>query len=352
MSELPMVKIAPTLFRRRHALASAPEQRTLLNRVPLRATFDAAMEDIGQHPLEATRVDTLQINVGKRCNQTCKHCHVDAGPDRPEVMSPAVVAACLRFLEFPEVETLDITGGAPELHPQFEEIIVRASAMGKHILDRCNLTVTLLPRYAHLPALMAKHKVEVIASMPSYLPRQTDRQRGDGVFERSLEALQHFNRLGYGQPDSGLILNLVTNPVGAFLPANQAALEREWQLEFQRRYNIRFNCLYTITNMPISRFLEFLITSGNLETYLQRLVGAFNPLTVSGLMCRNLVSVGWDGQLYDCDFNQMLEMPLPERIFGATPASLARRAIQTAPHCYGCTAGVGSSCGGATVPSD
>jgi radical SAM/Cys-rich protein len=220
-------------------------------------------------------------------------------------------------------------------------------------MDRCNLTITQLPSYADLPDFLAEHHVEVVASLPSFAARQTDAQRGSGVFEASIATLQRFNQLGYGVDGSGLLLHLVTNPVGAFLPASQAALELDWKRELWRRYGVKFNRLYTITNMPISRFLQFLLDSGNLQGYMDRLTAAFNPATVDGLMCRYTVSVGWDGRLYDCDFNQMLELgtadEAPRTIFDATPSTMASRRIVVGPHCFGCTAGAGSSCGGATA---
>ena len=315
--------------------------------------FEDAAASAGHGPLRSTAIGVLQMNVGKRCNQACHHCHVDAGPDRTEVMPPDVVDACLRFLEASDIPTLDITGGAPELHPSFRDIVHRARAAGRHVMDRCNLTITRLPNYADLPAFLAEHQVEVVASLPSFAARQTDAQRGAGVFEDSIAALRHFNELGYGDEGSGLVLNLVTNPVGAFLPAPQQALEADWKRELQRRYGIRFNRLYTITNMPISRYLQFLMESGNLEAYMDRLATAFNPATVEGLMCRYTLSVGWDGRLYDCDFNQMIDLGTasgsPQTIFDATPAALTDRRIVTGPHCFGCTAGSGSSCGGATT---
>jgi radical SAM/Cys-rich protein len=295
----------------------------------------------------------LQVNVGKRCNQTCAHCHVDAGPERKEVMTRDVLEACLNLLARSDIPTLDITGGAPEMHPDFREIVQRASAFGRHIIDRCNLTITRLPNYSYLPEFLAAHRVEVIASLPSFAAKLTDAQRGDGVFEDSILALQRFNELGYGRPGSGLVLNLVTNPVGAFLPGNQKALENDWKRQLKRRYNIEFNNLYTITNMPISRYLDFLMRSNNLEEYMQKLVNAFNPAALNGLMCRTTLSVGWDGRLYDCDFNQMLDLGLtpdrPQTIFDATLDDLAQRVIQVDQHCFGCSAGLGSSCGGTTV---
>jgi radical SAM/Cys-rich protein len=336
----------PTLLNTHSPLADTATQRATLEALPLARTFE---ESLGT-PLHADGISVLQINVGKRCNQACRHCHVDAGPDRTEVMPPDVVDACLRFLDSTNIPTLDITGGAPELHPQFREIVRRARDAGRHVIDRCNLTITRLPNYADLPEFLAAHQVEVIASLPSFAPRQTDAQRGEGVFEDSIAALRRFNELGYGVEGSGLVLNLVTNPVGAFLPAPQQPLEADWKRELQRRHGVTFNRLYTITNMPISRFLQFLADSGNLQAYMDKLVAAFNPATIDGLMCRYTLSVGWDGRLYDCDFNQMIDLGtaagLPATIFEAEVAALAHRRIVIGQHCFGCTAGAGSSCGG------
>ena len=342
-----------TLLNSRSPLADAARQRATLASLPLARTFEDAAAAAGYDPLNTTAATILQMNVGKRCNQACHHCHVDAGPDRTEVMPPDVVDACLRFLEESDIPTLDITGGAPELHPSFRDIVGRARAAGRHVIDRCNLTITRLPAYSDLPEFFAEQGVEVIASLPSFAARQTDAQRGEGVFEDSIAALKHFNALGYGAEGSGLVLNLVTNPVGAFLPGSQKSLEADWKRELQRRHGITFNKLYTITNMPISRFLQFLLDSGNLQAYMDRLVAAFNPAAVEGLMCRYTLSVGWDGRLYDCDFNQMINLGTasesPQTIFEATPESLAARRITLGPHCFGCTAGAGSSCGGATT---
>lgn len=341
-----MAKIIPTLRKQGHQLSKTEWQRQVLEELPLRS-FSEAVASTGHRPLQATGIEVLQINVGKRCNQTCQHCHVDAGPDRKEVMPRAVLEACLRFLEQTPIPTLDITGGAPELHPHFREIVERASMLNRHIIDRCNLTITRLPNYAYLPEFFARHKVEIIASLPSYAPKQTDAQRGDGVFQDSLLTLQHLNSLGYGKEGTGLLLNLITNPVGAFLPGNQHSLEKEWKRQLKRRYNIEFNHLYTITNMPISRYLDFLIRSNNLEAYMEKLVNAFNPTTIDGLMCRTMLSVSWDGRLFDCDFNQMLDLGLgpksPQTIFEATLDGLVNRVIQIGQHCFGCTAGLGSS---------
>jgi radical SAM/Cys-rich protein len=309
----------------------------------------------GLWPLRPTGLEILQINVGKRCNQTCRHCHVDAGPDRVDVMPRAVFEACLSFLERTRIPTLDVTGGAPELHPDFREIVTRAAASGARVIHRCNLTAILLPNYADIPELLAAHRVEVIASLPYYQARETDAQRGEGVFQESLVGLRRLNALGYGT-GTGLVLNLVTNPVGTYLPGNQAALERDWKRELARRYDIHFDRLYTITNMPISRFLAFLEEKGRTAEYLLRLVNAYNPAAATRVMCRTLLSVGWDGTLYDCDFNQMLDLPVaagaPRTIFEANLASLAGREIAVGPHCFGCTAGAGSSCGGAAVQRD
>ncbi len=361
----------PTLLNTRSPLAPPAAQRAHLEALPLARTFDEAAASAGHAPLQPVAAATLQINVGKRCNQACHHCHVDAGPDRREVMPDEVVDACFALLASTDIPTVDITGGAPELHPRFRDMVTRAAGLERHVIDRCNLTILTLPAYRDLPEFLAEHGVEIVASLPSYAGTMTDRQRGEGVFEQSIEALQRLNALGYGVPDSGLELDLVTNPVGAFLPAGQAALERDWKRELERRHGIRFNRLFTITNMPISRYLDWLEASGNLEGYMNRLVQAFNPAAVDGLMCRSTLSVGWDGRLYDCDFNQMLDLPVapaaPQTVMdlargltapGAEPtspaqalAALQRRRIATGPHCFGCTAGAGSSCGGTTTPA-
>jgi len=345
-------RVLPTLHKRHDALASAAEQRAILARVPVRE-FGAALAGAALHPLRATGIEILQLNVGRKCNQTCRHCHVDAGPDRTEMMPDAVVDRCIEIIESTGIPTVDITGGAPELHRRWREIVVRARAAGKHVMDRCNLTITLLPNYAYLPAFFAEHGVHVVASLPHYRQKSTDTQRGDGVFEESVTALRRLNALGYGKPGTGLVLDLVTNPVGTFLPGNQKALEAEWKRQILRLYGVEFNALYTITNMPISRFLQFLEESGQLGEYMERLVTAFNPAAAAGVMCRNTLSVGWDGTLYDCDFNQMLELPVhpaaPRTVFDFDLDALDRREIVLGPHCFGCTAGAGSSCGGATV---
>jgi radical SAM/Cys-rich protein len=345
-----MPRILPTLQKKQSPLAAGSAQRRRLARVRLARGFDEALAATGLFPLRPTGLQVLQVNVGKRCNQTCAHCHVDAGPDRAEVMPRRVIEAVLEFLRRHRIPAFDITGGAPELHPDFREIVARAAATGARVMHRCNLTAIRLPNYADIPELLARHRVEVIASLPYFQARETDAQRGDGVFDESIDSLRRLNALGYGR-GADLVLTLVTNPVGTFLPGKQRALETLWKRELGRRFGIEFDHLYTITNMPISRFLEFLEQKGRTEEYLTRLVNAYNPAAAAGVMCRTTLSVGYDGTLYDCDFNQMLDLPVedgvPRTIFDALPAALSARAIATGPHCFGCTAGAGSSCGGA-----
>jgi len=311
------------------------------------------MQQARLFPLRATGISVFQINVGKLCNQTCKHCHVDAGPERTESMSRDTAELCVQALAKTDIPTVDITGGAPELNPNFRWLVERARGLGRHVMDRCNLSVLLLPSQSDLGEFLASHRVEIVASLPYYRASQTDAQRGDGVFEKSMQGLQLLNRLGYGMPDSGLVLNLVCNPVGAFLPPKQDAIETQFRRELRARHGIEFNHLYTITNMPISRFLEFLIESGNYDGYMERLANAFNPGAAAGVMCRYTISIGWDGTLYDCDFNQMLDLPLvhgvPSHIRDFDHMKLDHRHIVTRNHCYGCTAGSGSSCGGAVT---
>ncbi|HXZ25816.1 MAG TPA: arsenosugar biosynthesis radical SAM (seleno)protein ArsS, partial [Nitrospiria bacterium] len=285
--------------------------------------------------------------------QTCRHCHVDAGPDRTESMSRETAELCVAALAGTDIPTVDLTGGAPELNPNFRWLVEQIGGLGRHVMDRCNLSVLLLPSQRDLAEFLASHRVEIIASLPYYRASQTDSQRGDGVFDKSIEALLLLNRHGYGRPDSGLALNLIYNPVGAYLPPQQEAMEARFRNELRVRHGVEFTHLYTITNMPISRFLEFLIESGNYAGYMERLANAFNPAAAAGVMCRYTLSVGWDGTLYDCDFNQMLELPVdreaPNHIRDFNPALLASRRIVTRNHCYGCTAGSGSSCGGAVT---
>jgi len=329
---------------------------------PTIATMAAGpcFEDIlalhGKAPLARRRVGTLQVNVGKRCNQACHHCHVDAGPKRTEQMTRATAERVLELLEAsPEVDTVDITGGAPELNPNFRMLVEGVRQLGRTTIDRCNLTVLWEDGMEWLPAFLADNQVALTCSLPCYTAKNVDQQRGKGVFDKSLEALRLLNRRGYAVDGSSLTLNLVYNPVGAFLPPGQASLEADYKRELLA-LGIEFNHLFTITNMPIKRFAADLARSGKEREYMGLLVNHFNPAAVDGLMCRSLVSVGWDGRLYDCDFNQMLEIelprPAPRTIHDLESlADLEGAAIATASHCFGCTAGAGSSCGGETVRS-
>ncbi|MFN9370629.1 MAG: arsenosugar biosynthesis radical SAM (seleno)protein ArsS [Planctomycetaceae bacterium] len=342
-----------TLLRSGHPLADPRQQLARLDGANGGLPFAARVAQCQSGPLRAEGLEVLQVNVGRVCNQTCRHCHVDAGPDRAESMTAEVAAACLDLLARGPFTTLDITGGAPEMNPQFRRLVEGGRDLGRRIIDRCNLTILEAPGYADLAGFLAQHEVEVVASLPCYLEQNVDRQRGDRVFERSLAALRRLNSLGYGRPGSPLTLTLVFNPGGPSLPPPQQKLEADYRRELRERYGIEFTRLFTITNMPISRFLEDLLSQGRLEEYLQKLVQAFNPGTIDALMCRTTLSVDWQGRLFDCDFNQMLDLPVapgePTTVFDLTLADLERlacRPIQTAQHCYGCTAGAGSSCGG------
>ncbi len=307
--------------------------------------------------LKPTTIEIFQVNVGKLCNQTCAHCHVDAGPDRRlENMSKENFDRCLDVLARYDIPTVDITGGAPEMNPHFRWFVLECRKLVKHVIDRCNLTIIMSnPKYRDLPAFFAENQVEIVSSLPHYSALRTDSQRGEGVFEDSIKALKLLNAAGYGRAGSGLKLNLVFNPTGAFLPGGQAALEGEFKRQLKRKYDIEFNSLYAITNMPISRFLEYLLESGNYESYMQTLLDAFNPAAVPGVMCRNTLSVSWDGYLYDCDFNQMLDLkvsvPGRKHLSDFDFEGLSNRDIVLNQHCYGCTAGAGSGCGGQAVPA-
>jgi radical SAM/Cys-rich protein len=312
---------------------------------------DSFENKLNQYNLELRSADLeiLQVNVGKLCNQTCKHCHVDASPTRTEIMTRETVDACLEMLRVHEIPTLDITGGAPELIPDFRYFVKEARKYESKVMVRHNLTVMFETGFDDLPEFFARNEVEVVSSLPYFLAHQTDAQRGDGVFDKSVEALKKLNAVGYGT-NQRLILNLVYNPVGAFLPPEQLAIEADFKRELKQRYDIVFNSLYTITNMPIARYLDWLRRTDNEESYMQKLVNAFNPATVEGLMCRNTLSVDWLGNLFDCDFNQMLDIPVGETsgrtIHDFSPDKFFNREIMTAAHCFGCTAGSGSSCGG------
>lgn len=313
--------------------------------------FGQKLKEIGLLPLKPTKIDIFQVNVGKMCNQVCKHCHVDAGPDRKEIMTKETMQQCVDALAASDIQTVDLTGGAPEMNPNFRWFVEEISKLGRKIIVRCNLTIILAnPKYHDLPAFFAKHKIEVVSSLPHFSAARTDAQRGDGVFEKSIKALQMLNEVGYGKEDTGLTLNLVYNPSGAFMPPSQSSLEKEFKRKLKRKYDIEFNSLFAITNLPISRFLDYLIQSGNYEEYMQKLIDAFNPEAAANVMCRSTISIGWDGYLFDCDFNQMLDLKVASKgsqhIKDFDLKALSERNIILNQHCYGCTAGAGSSCGG------
>ncbi|HMG15533.1 MAG TPA: arsenosugar biosynthesis radical SAM (seleno)protein ArsS [Saprospiraceae bacterium] len=314
-------------------------------------SFSNKLKDFGYQGLKPGKIEIFQVNIGKLCNQTCAHCHVDAGPDRQENMSKVTLEKCLDLIKKYKFLKVDITGGAPEMNPNFRWFVEECSALRIEVMDRCNLTIIQSnKKYGDLPEFFAKHKVHVISSLPYFSKSRTDGQRGEGVFDDSILALQKLNAVGYGMPDSALILDLVYNPSGAFLPGNQSSLETEFKRQLGRKYNIQFNNLIAITNLPISRFLEYLVESENYEDYMQTLINAFNPATVEGLMCRNTLSISWDGYIYDCDFNQMLDLKVSsstKHIDDFNLEELETRNIILNQHCYGCTAGAGSSCGGA-----
>jgi radical SAM/Cys-rich protein len=316
--------------------------------------FRRRVEDAELQPLVRGPVRTLQVNVGRVCNQSCAHCHVDAGPARTEHMTSETVAAIVSISEkSPDLQTVDITGGSPELNENFLDLVAGTRAAGKHVISRCNLTVLLMPKHENLPEFLAMNRVEIAASLPCYTKDNVDKQRGPGVFERSISALRLLNRLGYGMPDSGLILDLVCNPLGAFLPGAQDQLEEDYRRQLRDNFGVEFTRLLTVTNMPIGRFAESLHRQGEYERYMSLLIDGFNEKTVNALMCRTLVSVGWNGSFYDCDFNQMLDMPVHRNgtrfsVNSVTSLSeLEGLPVSTDDHCFGCTAGPGSSCQGA-----
>lgn len=304
--------------------------------------------------LRRARPEILQVNVGKLCNLTCVHCHVNAGPKRKEIMSRETIDRIIDWFGKTDIPTVDLTGGAPEMIPDFCYLIERIKELqpARHVIDRCNLTILLERGYEDLGEFLAENKVEIIASMPCYSAANVNAQRGEGVFEGSIAALQLLNSLGYGV-EADLPLNLVYNPVGAFLPPSQPELEADYKREFKRHFGIVFNNLYTLTNLPIGRFASYLRRNDMLDEYMQLLVQAFNPTTINGLMCRNTISIGWRGEVYDCDFNQQLGMQwtngAPVFLWDIDPASIENREIMTGNHCFGCTAGAGSSCGGAIM---
>jgi len=350
---------AISLRKRDAFLSSTQHQIDLLESVnlshlPNQGNFETTLKQNDWQTLTPSKLEIFQINIGKLCNMTCRHCHVDAGPDRRENMDRETIDACLAALDQTEAHTVDITGGAPELNPHFRYLVDQCVIRGKHVIDRCNLTVLLLPNMQDLPEWFAERGVEVVCSLPHYHQPNTDKQRGDGTFEQSIKALTHLNAAGYGQGNPTRKLTLVSNPEEANLSCNQAALlEQMWKQGLLENHNITFDRLIAINNMPISRHLEWLEQSGNLQTYMELLVNSFNPSTISGLMCRNTISVAWDGRLFDCDFNQMLDLEIQNEkgqyshIRDFNPTFLSQRQIISGRHCFGCTAGKGSSCSGA-----
>ncbi|MGZ5854598.1 MAG: arsenosugar biosynthesis radical SAM (seleno)protein ArsS [Xanthobacteraceae bacterium] len=309
------------------------------------------LEKIPFPPLNRRRLETLQVNVGYRCNQSCVHCHVNAGPGRTEEMSGDIVDTILAVLEKRRVRTLDITGGAPELNAHFRRLVTAARALGVHVIDRCNLTILEVEGQEDLAEFLAEQQVEIVASMPCYLVENVDAQRGKGVFDGSIRGLKKLNALGYGVDGSGLSLNLVYNPQGPSLPPNQVALEDDYRRILGKQYGVTFTRLYTLANMPIQRFGAILLSKGTFDNYLGALRAAHKDANLDDVMCRNLVSVDWRGYLYDCDFNQMLDLPLGDRLHVSSllDGDLAGAPIKVAGHCFGCTAGQGSSCGGALL---
>ncbi|WP_442795436.1 arsenosugar biosynthesis radical SAM (seleno)protein ArsS [Pelobium manganitolerans] len=316
--------------------------------------FKQRIKQAGREAITVTALEILQINIGKLCNQTCAHCHVDAGPDRKdENMSRQTLERCLELIATYGFKQVDITGGAPEMNPNFRWFVEACRALDVNVMVRCNLTIIMAnKKYADLPQFFAANKVHVVSSLPSFSALRTDAQRGDGVFANSIAALQQLNAVGYGIADSGLMIDLVYNPSGAYLPGDQKSLEAEFKRQLQRKFNISFNKLLAITNLPISRFLDYLLSNNKYLDYMQELVNAFNPATLNGLMCRDTLSISWDGFIYDCDFNQQLDLKMQgkaKHIDDFDFEELLNRQIIINNHCYGCTAGAGSSCGGNIV---
>ena len=337
-----------TLQKQQNDLNSPSFQvKTLENTAAIK--FSAKLKEVYLFPLKPTEIEILQINLGKLCNQVCEHCHVDAGPDRTEIMTKEVLNACIEAAKNPTIHTIDLTGGAPEMNPNFRWFVTELHALGKQIIVRSNLTILTYKKYLDIPQFFKDNKVIVISSLPCYTKDNVDKQRGSGIFERSIKALQTLNELGYGQEGTGLELNLVYNPGGASLPPEQSALELDYKRELQELFNIQFNNLFTITNLPISRFLDFLLKENKYEAYMDKLIESFNPMAAESVMCRSTISVGWDGKLFDCDFNQMLELGVAstsQNIKEFNNEQLKNRDIIFGQHCYGCTAGAGSSCQG------
>ncbi|ALJ05060.1 radical SAM protein [Pseudalgibacter alginicilyticus] len=344
-----------SLHKRESDLANSNKQLKILSNGIFQngdlPTFKEKISKSGQFPLKAKKLEILQINVGYMCNQVCEHCHVDAGPDRKEIMTKETMLQCLEVIKSTGAHTLDLTGGAPEMNPNFRWFVDEASKVGiKDFIVRSNLTIIRAnKKYHDLPEFFKKHNVHVVSSMPHWTRGKTDKQRGNGVFDASIKALQDLNNTGYGMPNSSLRLDLVYNPSGAFLPGNQVDMEKDFKKALKEDFSIQFHNLFTITNLPIARFLDYLIASENYEDYMHALVEAYNPLAVSNVMCTNTLSVSWDGYLYDCDFNQMLGLPVNSKskhISDYNENLLEGRNIEISQHCYGCTAGAGSSCQG------
>ncbi len=346
--------LALTLLRQGSPLSQPARQLEILEQTDCDLPFfPDSLRQHGVAPLQASSIEVLQVNVGKLCNQSCHHCHVDAGPERRETLSREVAEAVIEVLAKTKIPTLDITGGAPEMNPHFRWLVRNARQLGRRVVDRCNLTILMAPGFQDLPEFLAAQRVEVVASLPCYLQENCDAQRGSGVFSQSIEALRRLNDLGYGHADSGLILTLVYNPVGTSLPPAQITLEQDYRRQLRDRCGILFARLITITNMPISRFLAELLAGGEYDDYMQQLMELFNPAAAQGVMCRTTLSVDWQGRLFDCDFNQMLDLRLdeglPQHIRDFDAPRLERRMIRTGRHCYGCTAGAGSGCQGSLV---
>lgn len=320
-------------------------------------TFAKKIEETGQFPLRPKKLEILQINLGYMCNQVCEHCHVDAGPDRKEIMTKETMLQCLEVIKNTNATTLDLTGGAPEMNPNFRWFVNEASKAGiKDFIVRSNLTIIRAnKKYYDLPEFFKKHNIHVVSSMPHWTRGKTDKQRGSGVFDKSIKALQDLNAIGYGLPNSKLKLDLVYNPSGAFLPGDQVSMERDFKNALLEDFGIQFHNLFTITNLPVSRFLDYLIASDNYEDYMYSLVDAYNPSAVENVMCTNTISVSWDGYLYDCDFNQMLKLKVASSVKHISEYNeevLNKRTIIISQHCYGCTAGAGSSCQGTVIPAE
>ncbi|WP_223550562.1 arsenosugar biosynthesis radical SAM (seleno)protein ArsS [Aestuariivivens sp. NBU2969] len=344
-----------SLHKRNSTLANSKRQLEILSngifqndKLP---TFKNKISETGQFPLKAKKLEILQINLGYMCNQVCEHCHVDAGPDRKEIMAKEIMLQCLEVIKKTGAHTLDLTGGAPEMNPNFRWFVEEAAKAGiKDFIVRSNLTIIRAnKKYHDLPEFFKKHNIHIVSSMPHWTRGKTDKQRGEGVFDASIETLKMLNKIGYGMPGNNLRLDLVYNPSGAFLPANQNALEKDFKKALLKDFDIHFHNLFAITNLPISRFLDYLIASENYEDYMYALVDAYNPVALENLMCTNTLSVSWDGYLYDCDFNQMLELPVNSKakhISDYNELLLQGREIVVSQHCYGCTAGAGSSCQG------